>query len=145
MMPLLAAIKPRLGVYYTDEVKDSELRQLINGAVAYFKGAGWDLTSLLSTLEEQQALKAELEAELADLEAIKEPSPAEEERIGELAEEIAGAVSAVNATTKSLALPVEAVTLYCKMAEPTSAFQMTNHPVLTSMIAQGRSDTDAGI
>lgn len=43
------------------------------------------------------------------------------------------------------ALAVEAIVLYCKMAQPTSAFQLTNHPVLTSMIAQGRSDKNAGI
>lgn len=42
-------------------------------------------------------------------------------------------------------LAIEAITLYCKMAHPTSAFQLTNHPVLTSMIAQGRSGRDADI
>ena len=37
------------------------------------------------------------------------------------------------------ALAVEAVTLYCKMAQSTDPAQLTNHPVLLSFIAQGRA------
>ena len=37
------------------------------------------------------------------------------------------------------ALAVEAVVLYCKMAQSTDPAQMTNHPVLIAMIAQGRA------
>lgn len=37
------------------------------------------------------------------------------------------------------ALAVEAVTLYCKMAQSTDPSQLTNHPVLLSFIAQGRA------
>ncbi len=37
------------------------------------------------------------------------------------------------------ALAVEAVVLYCKMAQSTDPAQLTNHPVLLSMIAQGRA------
>ncbi len=34
---------------------------------------------------------------------------------------------------------VEAVILYCKMAQSTDPAQLTNHPVLISYIAQGRA------
>jgi len=37
------------------------------------------------------------------------------------------------------ALAVEAVTLYCKMAQSTDPSLLTNHPVLISFIAQGRA------
>lgn len=37
------------------------------------------------------------------------------------------------------ALAVEAVVLYCKMAQSTDPSQLTNHPVLLSFIAQGRA------
>jgi len=39
-------------------------------------------------------------------------------------------------------LATEAVVLYCKMAQSTDPAQLTNHPVLTSMIAQGRAVVD---
>jgi hypothetical protein len=39
-------------------------------------------------------------------------------------------------------LATEAVVLYCKMAQSTDPAQLTNHPVLTSMIAQGRTVVD---
>ncbi len=35
-------------------------------------------------------------------------------------------------------LALEAVVLYCKMAQSTDPAQLTNHPVLLSFIAQGR-------
>ncbi len=85
-MTLLEKIKPRIGVFYSEEKKDSEIQGMIDGALDYFKGAGWEISP-------------------------SSPSP----------------------------LAIEAITLYCKMSSPTSAFQLTNHPVLTSMIAQGRS------
>lgn len=37
-------------------------------------------------------------------------------------------------------LAKEAIILYCKMAQSTDPSQLTNHPVLISMIAQGRSE-----
>lgn len=40
--------------------------------------------------------------------------------------------------TTSDALAVEAIVLYCKMAQSTDPAQLTNHPVLLSFIAQGR-------
>lgn len=39
-------------------------------------------------------------------------------------------------------LAVEGVTLFCKMAQSTDPSTLTNHPVLTSYIAQGRSVPD---
>ena len=36
-------------------------------------------------------------------------------------------------------LAVEAIVLYCKMAQSTDPAQLTNHPVLLSFIAQGRA------
>lgn len=82
-MALIDDVKPRLGVYYSDANKDAEIQGMIDGATAYFKGAGWDVS-----------------------------------------------------TPDSLA--VEAVVLYCKMAQSTDPAQLTNHPVLLSFIAQGR-------
>ena len=83
-MALLDDIKPRLGVFYSDANKDAEIQQMIDGATAYFRGAGWDITT---------------------------PD----------------------------ALAVEAVVLYCKMAQSTDPAQLINHPVLLSYIAQGRA------
>lgn len=83
-MALLKDVKPRIGVYYSDANKDLEVQSMIDGAVAYFKGAGWDVTV---------------------------PSP----------------------------LSLEAVVLYCKMAQSTDPSLLTNHPVLISFIAQGRA------
>ena len=40
------------------------------------------------------------------------------------------------------AIAVEAVILYCKMAQSSDPSALTNHPVLTSMIAQGRAVTE---
>lgn len=37
------------------------------------------------------------------------------------------------------ALAIEAIVLYCKMAQSTDPAQLTNHPVLLSFIAQGRA------
>lgn len=85
-MALIDSVRPRIGVFYTDTNKDAEIQSMINGAVAYFKGAGWD---------------------------INFASPSD--------------------------LAVEAVVLYCKMAQSTDPAQFTNHPVLISFIAQGRA------
>jgi hypothetical protein len=37
---------------------------------------------------------------------------------------------------------VEAVILYCKMAQSTDPSALTNHPVMIAMIAQGRTESD---
>ena len=117
-MTLLEIIKPRIGVFYSEENKDREIQSMVNGAIQYFKGAGWDFSTLLLSLSEKNE-------ELKELQELEESTT-------EIKLEIADILI-------ELSLPIEAITLYCKMASPTSAFQLTNHPVLTSMIAQGRS------
>lgn len=81
---LLDNVKPRIGIFYSDPVKDSEVQGMIDGALRYFQGAGWDTDTADETL-------------------------------------------------------TEAVVLYCKMAQSTDPAQLTNHPVLVSLIAQGRA------
>lgn len=39
-------------------------------------------------------------------------------------------------------LAIEAITLYCKMAQSTDPTQLENHPVLLSFVAQGRAVVD---
>jgi hypothetical protein len=85
-MALIDQVKPRIGVYYSDAGKDAEVRSMIDGAVAYFFGAGW----------------------------VIDP-------------------------TAPVHLAVEAVVLYCKMAQSTDPAALTNHPVIISLIAQGRA------
>lgn len=41
-------------------------------------------------------------------------------------------------TTSPTPLAVEAIALFCRMAQSTDPAQLTNHPVLLSFIAQGR-------
>lgn len=84
-MALIDSVKPRLGIYYSDANKNAEIQGMIDGAVLFFKNAGWDIGS--------------------------NPD----------------------------ALAVEAVVLYCKMAQSTDPSQLVNHPVLISFIAQGRA------
>ena len=43
-MTLLEKVKPRLGVFYSEANKDSEIQSMINGAIEYFKGAGWEIS-----------------------------------------------------------------------------------------------------
>ena len=85
-MALIDSVRPRIGVFYSDEAKDTEIQSMIAGAVAHFQGAGWKIDPAA-------------------------PSP----------------------------VAVEAVILYCKMAQSTEPAQLTNHPVLISYIAQGRA------
>ncbi len=91
-MTLLNDVKPRLGVFYSEANKDLEIQNMIDGAIDYFKGAGWNINS-------------------------SSPSP----------------------------LSLEAVVLYCKMAQSTDPALLTNHPVLISFIAQNRGDEDAEV
>jgi hypothetical protein len=85
-LALIDQVKPRLGVFYSEANKDAEIQGMIDGAVAYFLGAGW---------------------------AIDTSAPS--------------------------ALAVEAVVLYCKMAQSTDPAQLMNHPVLLSFVTQGRT------
>lgn len=48
-MALLEKIKPGIGVFYSDAGKDAEVQQMIDGAVAFFKGAGWEIDPSLPT------------------------------------------------------------------------------------------------
>lgn len=91
-MALIDDVKRRLGVFYSEANKDAEIQSMINGAVEYFKGAGWNIDST-------------------------SPTP----------------------------LAIEAVVLYCKMAQSTDPSQLTNHPVLISFIAQSRGGTNGTI
>ena len=90
-MALLEKVKPRIGVFYSDALKDAEIQQMIDGAISYFQGAGWTID-------------------------IDDPS----------------------------GIAVEAVVLFCKMAQSTDPAQLTNHPVLLSFIAQGRAVVGGG-
>lgn len=86
-MALIDSVKPRIGIFYSDTAKNAEIQAMIDGAVAYFSGAGWDIDS-----------------------------------------------------TSPSALAVEAVILYCKMAQSTDPAALANHPVLISFLAQGRAE-----
>ncbi len=144
-MALLNAVKPRLGIYYSEENKDKEVQQMINGAIKYFKGAGWDFTALLPNLEAKEAELETLYETLSALEEIEKPTTEDLALIATTREEIELEAAEIEEIYAQLSLPIEAITLYCKMAQPTSAFQLTNHPVLTSMIAQGRSERNGDI
>lgn len=86
-MALIDDVKRRLGVFYSEANKDAEVQGMINAAIEYFKGAGWDISS-------------------------SAPS----------------------------SLAVEAIALFCKMAQSTEVADFINHPVLISFIAQGRAE-----
>lgn len=135
---ILKRVKPRLGIYYSETAKDNEVRQMINGAVSYFKGAGWDFSPLLLALEDKEKDLAGLQSELGILEKIKEPSEEETGRMEELGDEIGAKVETILEIEAELSLPIEALVLYCKMAQSTDPNQLTNHPVLISMVAQGK-------
>lgn len=144
-MALLNAVKPRLGIYYSEENKDKEVQQMINGAIEYFKGAGWNFTALLPDLEAKETGLETLYEELSALEKIEKPTSEDLALIAAMKEEIKIETAEIEEIYAQLSLPIEAITLYCKMAQPTSAFQLTNHPVLTAMVAQGRSEKNADI
>lgn len=49
-MSLIDDVKLRLGILYSDENKDLEVAQMVEGAKLYFKGAGWDIDPTPSSL-----------------------------------------------------------------------------------------------
>ena len=49
-MTLFEIIKFRLGIFYSDPIKDSEVQSRIDGALSYFRGAGWDTDTANATL-----------------------------------------------------------------------------------------------
>lgn len=144
-MSILRTVKQRLGIYYSEPAKDSEVKQMLSGAVSYFKGAGWDFTTLLQSLEAKEKELQILGQALDELTDIEEPDSDVLSQINEVRESLDLKLTEILHIESQLSLPVEAIVLYCKMAHPTSAFQLTNHPVLTSMIAQGRSGKDGNI
>ena len=83
-MDILERVKPRIGIFYSDPIKDEEIKGMISAAESYFMNAGWDVSAHDD-------------------------------------------------------LAAEALILYCKMARSTDPALLTNHPVLISFIAQGRS------
>jgi hypothetical protein len=42
---LIDTIKPKIGVYYSDAVKDADVQGMIDAAILFFEGAGWDVGS----------------------------------------------------------------------------------------------------
>jgi hypothetical protein len=89
-MTLLDTVKRRLGVFYSESGKDAEIQGMIDSAIEYFKGAGWNISA-------------------------SDTSPT----------------------------VIEAIVLFCKMAQSTDVVDFTNHPVLISFIAQGRAEVEA--
>lgn len=86
-MALIDDVKRRLGVFYSEANKDAEIQGMIDAAIAYFNGAGWNILAPTIT-----------------------PTG------------------------------IEAVVLFCKMAQSTDTADFVNHPVLISFIAQGRAE-----
>ena len=83
-MAVLDDIKIKLGIYYSDPIKDREVQMNIEAAQIFFKGAGWNV-------------------DIPD------------------------------------AMGLEAIHLYCKMAQNTDPVALQNHPVLISFVAQRRN------
>ena len=138
-MALLDDIKPRLGVFYSETNKDSEIQGMIDAAVEYFKGAGWNFTALLASLADTEEELADDQKTLDALKEIEEPTTEELSQIEVLEATITENTAALLEFNKQLALSKEAVVLYCKMAQSTDPAQLANHPVLTAFIAQGRA------
>jgi len=44
-MALIDDVKPRIGVFYSEANKDAEVQGMINTAIEYFKGAGWNISA----------------------------------------------------------------------------------------------------
>ncbi|MDD3040780.1 hypothetical protein [Bacteroides sp.] len=55
-MALLDDVKPRLGVFYSDSNKDAEVQQMVDGALLFFKGAGWDIDNSSPSALETEAV-----------------------------------------------------------------------------------------
>ena len=142
-MTLLENVKNRLGVFYSETNKDAEIKQIINGATKYFKGAGWDFTALLSSKEAKETLVNNLK--IAEAEALIQYESEEitEEEYLIIKNELDIAELELLAIDVEVSLPVEAIVLYGKMAQSTDPSQLTNHPVLISFVAQNRGETDA--
>jgi hypothetical protein len=55
-MALIDDVKPRIGVYYSDTNKDLEVQGMIDGAIDYFKDAGWVIDGLAPTPLAKEAI-----------------------------------------------------------------------------------------
>ncbi|WP_409229192.1 hypothetical protein [Gudongella sp. SC589] len=55
-MALIDDVKLRLGVYYSEANKDTEIQGMIDGAIDYFKGAGWEIDALTPTPLAKEAI-----------------------------------------------------------------------------------------
>lgn len=144
-MTLLESVKIRLGVFYSEENKDNELRQMIKAATNYFKRAGWDFTALLLSKTEKELIVSELQTEIAETLLELEQEELTESEIIALNETLATIEDSLDLALAELeaidiSLETEAIVLYCKMAQSTDPSLLTNHPVLISMIAQGRAE-----
>ena len=42
-MALKDTVKQAMGIYYSEANKDAEVQQMINGAMAFFRKAGWNV------------------------------------------------------------------------------------------------------
>lgn len=57
-MAMLATIKQRLGVFYSEPFKDAEIAQMIAGAKAFFTNAGVPASALEDDNESAEAIEA---------------------------------------------------------------------------------------
>jgi len=89
MASILAGVKQRLGIFYSDATKDAEVSGMIAGAKAFLVSGGWG--------------PSELETDSESAEAI------------------------------------EAIVIYCKMAQELSTSEISVHPVLTALIGTARA------
>lgn len=137
-MTLLESVKIRLGVFYSEENKDAEVQGLINGAVSYFEGAGWSLSTLLFSKEEADNNLIEAKANIEAAETAYENDEITESEYLEVKETFNLIKAESNRIDVLAALPIEAIVLHCKMAQSTDPKELTNHPVLISFIAQRR-------
>lgn len=44
-MALIDDVKRGIGVFYSEANKDADVQRMINGAIGYFGGAGWDVST----------------------------------------------------------------------------------------------------
>ena len=57
-MGILETVKQALGIYYTEQVKDLEIMQMIAGAKDFLRSAGWPSDDLENDAESPLAVQA---------------------------------------------------------------------------------------
>ena len=55
-MALIDDVKTRLGIYYSESTKNTEIQAMIDGAVDYFNGAGWDIDTSTPSAMAKEAI-----------------------------------------------------------------------------------------